>query len=657
MFVRSVALAAVLAGCLRVAPAAPLVPAFERFGAGESSGQLLASELNCTSCHASEDIKPKGAPSLDGVGGRMQAEWIRAFLSDPQATKPGTTMPDLLAALPADERAQRVEELVHFLKSEAIWQAPKLAKHSSPHTGGRLFSRIGCAACHADPITTQYGSQHRAAGLVSLEGMRAKYSFPSLADFVVRPLHYRKGGRMPDMELPLGQAADIAAYLLDTLDVVENGKRAPLQTFAVDADKAARGRVVFDRIGCANCHPLEGGSSKLEVTPFETGGDCSHADYSLSLEQREALAGSPQPLDIAQRVELEMARMNCYACHARDGEGGPSALTKSAFGGDETLGVEGRFPPHLSGVGAKLKSDWLAKVLSGAGDVRPYLHTRMPRFGEQNVGHLVEWFALADRPEADVEELPEGDPDAGRILLGTAGGVGCITCHGVKGRSGLAMRALTLDGATGRYHPHWFRQNLIDPMATRPGTLMPSFWPGGVAGNREVLGGDTERQIAAIWAFLDRGEGEPPGFPAVEEGEFEIVPEGRPVIQRAMMDKVGAQAVAVGFPEGVHFVFDAESCRVAAVWRGRFIDGYNAWFSRREPVAEPLGEDVRFHPPTPWDRSRHFRGYRIDEGGVPSFLYRDAHGDVSLRLSPDGEGGLRKEVERPAGAVRSKIEW
>ncbi|MCP5556024.1 MAG: hypothetical protein H7A54_20460 [Akkermansiaceae bacterium] len=44
-------------------------------------------------------------------------------------------------------------------------------------------------------------------------------------------------------------------------------------------------------------------------------------------------------------------------------------------------------------------------------------------------------------------------------------------------------------------NPEWFHDYLLNPAGYRPGTLMPPLWPGAIL-NKDVLGGDTEKQIA-----------------------------------------------------------------------------------------------------------------------------------------------------------------
>src|SRR4051794_6975240 len=98
-------------------PARPVVPGFERFGTGDKAGlarggRLLAGELGCAACHLPGDTAPaprRQAPVLSDVGGRVRAGYLKKFLADPQAAKPGTLMPNLLLGDP--ERDRKVQAL------------------------------------------------------------------------------------------------------------------------------------------------------------------------------------------------------------------------------------------------------------------------------------------------------------------------------------------------------------------------------------------------------------------------------------------------------------------------------------------------------------------------------------------------------------------
>ena len=87
----------------------------------------------------------------------------------------------------------------------------------------------------------------------------------------------------------------------------------------------------------------------------------------------------------------------------------------SFTGTREALGDQGRLPPPLTHLGAKLQPAWVAEVLLRGKRQRPYLNTRMPHYGEAHVGHLVELFDKLDALEtvsfpkvADIRESQGG---------------------------------------------------------------------------------------------------------------------------------------------------------------------------------------------------------------------------------------------------------
>jgi hypothetical protein len=268
--------------------------------------------------------------------------------------------------------------------------------------------------------------------------------------------------------------------------------------------------------------------------------------------------------------------------------------------------------------------------------VRPYLKTKMPQYGA-SVADLAKLLGVADaRPPL---KFAGGDDTAGRKLLGTQGGAGCITCHRWGDRPSLGVQGPDLSNIAARLQESWLREYLINPAGYRPGTLMPSFWPGGKSFNQEILGGDTDKQIAAIYKFAESANGEPEGFPQNRNGEFEIVPKDRPVVQRAFTDGVGVHAILVGFPSGVHLAYDGDKGGPGLAWKGRFFDAYLTWFSRFPTFEKPIGEQVVAWPKP----SGRFLGYRLDAKGNPTFL--NEQGGVKVEETFEGiEGGLRRTI-------------
>jgi hypothetical protein len=299
-----------------------------------------------------------------------------------------------------------------------------------------------------------------------------------------------------------------------------------------------------------------------------------------------------------------------------------------------------------------LQSEWLDKVLTGEYRVRPYLQTKMPVYGTATAA-LGTLLAATDAKKETA--LSGGDDTAGRKLMGTQGGIGCITCHRWGQHPALGIQALDLSNLGQRIQPGWLREYLVNPAGYRLGTLMPSFWPGGKAANHEILDGDTDRQIASIYSFAASANGEPEGFPALGGSEFVLIPKDRPIVQRTFMEGVGTHAILVGFPTGVHLAYDGKNARPALAWKGKFFDAYNTWFSRFAPFEKPPGEAIVHWPPAPASEARvRFSGYRLDPQGVPTFLFSVDGVPVEERFEGI-ENGLRRTITWKSSALESPV--
>ncbi len=206
-----------------------------------AGGRLLLGELGCVACHAADgaaamQITKKQAPLLDGVGSRVRLSFIKALLVNPQAAKPGTTMPDVLAGLPNAERGEAVEALIHFLATTGT-PGEARAEHSAVSAGEQLFHRIGCVACHLPrkeagpvpkesqkPVDDDDDAPKKPATqtFVPLGDLTAKYTLPSLAKFLQDPLHVRPSGRMPGLALNEKESREIATYFFQGHKVPPN---------------------------------------------------------------------------------------------------------------------------------------------------------------------------------------------------------------------------------------------------------------------------------------------------------------------------------------------------------------------------------------------------------------------------------------------------
>ncbi len=429
------------------------------------------------------------------------------------------------------------------------------------------------------------------------------------------------------------------------------------------------GRKLFASIGCASCHQMKhkGQAIKPTGTPagplvkLKVAGGClapglSKApvagipDFRLSNKQRQALgkaitaSGKDTPADVqtVARVVGTTEAFNCLACHSRDKRGGVERPRNALFLTTiKEMGDEGRIPPLLDGVGDKLNDNWLKHVLENGANDRPYMLTRMPRFGTANVGHLVKDFASLDRNKKPVA-LAVTDRihrvrSAGRFLAGDKA-LACIKCHYFANHKATGIQSLDLLTMTRRLRKDWFIRYMLDPQAYRPGTRMPAGWPRGQTLLPDVLDGISKHQIASVWEYL--ADGGKAGLPrGLIRNPIELEPTDEPIIYRNFITGVSPRGIAVGYPEKANLAFDADQVALKLIWHNAFIDAAKHWNGRGQGFQPPLGDHlvtlsggVPFATlattTTAWPTGTarklgyRFTGYRIDKQRRPVFRYR-----------------------------------
>ena len=229
------------------------------------------------------------------------------------------------------------------------------------------------------------------------------------------------------------------------------------------------------------------------------------------------------------------------------------------------------------------------------------------------------------------------------------------------------MPAVDLTRVFERTKPEWFADLLLDPKSVLMNSRMPEFWVDGVSPVRDVLDGDPERQVEAIWQYLSTGESMmlPPGLVA-EEGEYEIEIGDRPRLVGVFMKDVSPRTIVVGTPELVHYAFDVENSRLAMAWRGRFFNARGTWRGRAGALERPASMDRIDLPPgvafarletgASWPegkgRQAGYRplGRRFDESGRPTFRYSMDGIVVEETVTPNGRGFRRRLVLTAGGA-------
>ncbi len=495
-------------------------------------GRLLLEEFNCHRCHdASGKLSSRGAPDLRNLAGERRWQGLRRAILEPHGP-----MPRLLSRLEEGEQGDTAEAIAHFLigrddrdpendganeagVNPAAEPEAESAFEGDAAEGRALFHRVGCVACY-DPEATD------------LRSRTEKFNVAGLWSFLEHPLDRRPHGRMPDMQLSPWEARDLTAFLLrvgsgsrsdDSLGL-EDEPSAP----TVTPELIDRGRLAYARHGCVSCHGAVGTTDTMtkargSVPPPWNEADLSRGclsdrrsdwpDYALVPWQREAmrtaLRSLEEALSPAQESVQNLVRFNCLACHERDGLGGVPETRDHWFTSENlNLGDRSRLPPSLTAVGAKLEPGWLRKVLELGASVRPYMQTRMPVFPRAAMTNLAEQLSAQDTA-SEVIPVPEQDDEralreAGHLLMGVKG-FGCVSCHTYKGEAATTLNALDLTTMAARLRKGWFQRYLRRPQAYQPLTIMPSYWPNGVSTRPDILEGNPDRQIEALWHYLERG--------------------------------------------------------------------------------------------------------------------------------------------------------
>ena len=681
-------------------------------------GERLFHSRGCAACHSPRDPKggellPAASAPLGALEKKYSIHSLVDFLQQPHSIRPSGRMPDMRL------QGQDAERIAHYLLRDTrvpgnlaytlyrgqVWEGlesdevqaeraghvkdfslaslGKLQHHTAIRYEGwlkisaagqhKFFMRMngGSLSLDGKPVITEQPSDRR--GTKKSEGSATLGAGWRKIEVV-----YFHTGREADfsfeMEGPQFARQPIPSAMLSVSDT-PIAEFKPLRT---DDVLAAHGREQFGKLGCARCHD----DLKIASDPapalarLDASRGCLSTTtgvwprFDLSAQQRELIAKTlphaERPLNDQQLLDKTLVTFNCIGCHERGGFGGIAPERNAIFTGTkEALGDQGRLPPPLTHVGAKLTPQWITQVLLNGKRQRDYLDASMPQFGEANVGHLVALFGKLDKLEGvtfpKIANIRESK-DAGYEMIGT-NGFSCIACHDFNGQKAGGAGALDIVNVTERVQKNWFHLYMRQPSRFHPTVIMPSYWPGGQSIRPSILGGDTAQQIEALWAYLEDGtRAKKPAGLSRQSSELRVGAVAEICRGRGT---AGFRGIGVGYPERISLAFDSEEMALRLLWKGEFANVDIGSFHPRgtDRISFPAG--VPFHrlksPDDNWpykgktnytfpqDHGYQFRGYRLDAQRRPTFMYR--YGDIAVEeffedvRGKDGTAFFRRTIQ------------
>ena len=488
-------------------------------------GEQLVNTVGCRGCHMVDDnmdedleIPDDGnpadwgrftrysshGPNLNGVGSKVNADWLFTWVSNPQHYWTDTVMPNLRltrqeaadvtaylqslqlpewdsAEVPNVDNELRQQVVLEYLRNQlpAVQAQARLAEMGGEEQriflGGQLINRYGCSGCHLIPgfenagrigtSLSEWGSKpvnQIDFGLLDLPHERRAFLEQKLA--APRSLDQGKIKapqelfRMPDYQLLPEEIDAIATALLG-----HTKARVPIQSLPQQTPKRVAveaGRAIANRYNCRGCHVLE---------------DRGGAIRDVIAERRMAETDETLPAALA------------YA------------------------------PPDLQSEGARVQPDWLYRFFKEPSPVRPWLNVRMPTFAfdDTQLNALTAYFALRDEapyPFEDVFSVAHSYPDelvrqGEELAANRSGSLQCWQCHvrgGVNPLGDASRWSPDLAMAAERLRPAWIDQWIKDPQSLQPGTRMPQFYPDLSPGRGfwEPLDRQPQREIDALVAYV-----------------------------------------------------------------------------------------------------------------------------------------------------------
>lgn len=239
---------------------------------GKEEGASLYGSSFCATCHAAQNaagnvVGGDLGPELTGIGGKVDAEWLRLWLKNPQAYDPRTRMPHyrfddrqiaLLSSYLLSKKGEGLLANVHLPTADA----------ASVARGKNLVVEYGCAACHQingvnapqtfAPDLSRIGSKALAQIVFApqMEKTLPDYISQKIRD----PRSFGHGLKMPKYNFTNTQIEALTTALLAQTGRAWNEPKnlvrlAPRRS---DYHPGGEGGRLIEDLRCQSCHAING---------------------------------------------------------------------------------------------------------------------------------------------------------------------------------------------------------------------------------------------------------------------------------------------------------------------------------------------------------------------------------------------------------------
>ncbi len=281
-------------------------------------------KYGCTGCHTiggegsfGPDLTDERqvGPSLRGIASKVSKDWTLKWIKNPHAFRPDTRMPKFYGLTNNDAKEDwpknhaEIHAITTYLFAKSAPPAGFVeppAKGDAKH-GEQLFLQKGCLACHQhkDYAASKFPEPARefvdANFGPNLSNMAAKFSsqasgYKWLANWIHAPEAYHAKTLMPNLQLSLADAADIATWILS----VKAEWPTPVEVPPVESTEVQESLNYLVKLYVAKGGFLENG--KLTTVPLSEVE--SFVKEKLTTQQKLMYLG-----------EKTISRLGCFGCH------------------------------------------------------------------------------------------------------------------------------------------------------------------------------------------------------------------------------------------------------------------------------------------------------------------------------------------------------